>query len=752
MVKVREDQPVFQDGTVDLESWLERLKSKVDVLDEEELVHACRISRVAEEEAIEAENIWVEGASSYRTGLEMAEILADLNMDQETLVAAVLYRAIREGKLQMETVQDQFGPGVSRLIEGVLQMAHIHQKHKTTRETVLGQSDAQLENVRKMLVSMINDVRIALIKLAERTCAIRAVKHAPAQRKYKVAREVFDVYAPLAHRLGVGQIKWELEDLSFRYLEAANYKKIAKLLDGRRVDREEYILKVINSIKEQLTKAGIEEPDVYGRAKHIYSIWRKMSRKNIGFSQVYDVRAVRILVPEIRDCYTVLGIVHNLWRSIPKEFDDYIANPKANGYRSLHTAVIGPEGKVIEIQIRTFNMHEDAEMGVCAHFRYKGTDASASAKTKGYEEKISWLRQVLEWHEELGGIGELVEEFGDADTENDRIYVMTPDGHVVDVAKGATPIDFAYKVHTEVGHACRGAKANGKIVPLTYRLQVGDQIEILTAKHGTPSRDWLNSDLGYVYTNRAKAKIKHWFKTQNRDQNIQDGMSTLKRELVRFGIPSLDLNKLAQQVNFKTIEDLYAALGAGDLSLMQVVHAAEHQIEKPEQKEFQVRKPSDAPSDSDITILGVGNLLTQMAGCCHPVPGDPIVGYITVGRGVSIHRQDCINLLQLKSEEPGRVVEVDWGSESSSVYPVDLEIQSYDRTGLLKDIMLVVASSSVNITAVNTLSHKEESMADMRLTVEIDNLNTLSKLMNQISSLPNVFSVQRSIQKKKKHK
>ena len=746
MVKVREDQPVFRDGTVDLEAWLARIEDKVPLVDQDELVRACRIARVAEQEAGERQNHWGEGQSAYRTGLEMTEILADLKLDQDALVAAILYRTVREEELPLDTVRDQFGPRVASLIEGVLRMAAIHTKHKSTRASVLGSSETQGEAVRKMLVSMIDDVRVALIKLAERTCAIRAVKNAPAARRYKVAREVFDIYAPLAHRLGVGQLKWELEDLSFRYIEPQDYKKIAKLLDEKRLDRQHYIENVQNILQDEVTAAGIQA-EIQGRAKHIYSIWRKMKRKNIGFSQVYDIRAFRVLVPDVRDCYTVLGIVHSLWRHIPREFDDYIASPKPNGYRSLHTAVIGPEGKVVEVQIRTHDMHDDAELGVCAHWVYKGTDAKSKAHSRGYEDKVNWLRQVLEWHDELGDIQEMVEEMG-VDVTSDRIYVLTPEGHVVDLSKGATPLDFAYKIHTDIGHRCRGAKVNGRIVPLTHRLKIGDQVSILTGKEASPSRDWLNPDLNYVNSSRARAKIRQWFKSLDRGENISAGKSMLMRELQRFNLPRVDMNEVARQVNFTEADDLYAAIGAGDIRLMQVVHSIENLVNPQQQDEIKVGQASDTDQPSgDLVIHGVGNMMTSIAKCCKPVPGDPVVGFITLGRGVSIHRQDCVNLLQLKSREPERVIEVSWGGQTRRTYPVELNILAYDRTGLLRDIMMVMANNNINVTSVNTLSNKDESQADMRLTIEIEDIDALGKIMAQMSKISNVADVRRVFQR-----
>lgn len=592
---------------------------------------------------------------------------------------------------------------------------------------------------------MVDDVRVALIKLAERTCAIRAVKHADDEKRLRVAREVFDIYAPLAHRLGIGHIKWELEDISFRYLEPEQYKQIAKLLHERRLDREQYINDVMKQLRDELSATGVKA-DISGRAKHIYSIWRKMQRKGLQFSQIYDVRAVRVLVPEVRDCYTALGIVHTLWRHIPKEFDDYIANPKENGYRSLHTAVIGPDGKVLEVQIRTNAMHEEAELGVCAHWKYKGTDAKGGSDH--YEEKMAWLRQVLEWHEELGDIGGLAEQLK-VDIEPDRVYVFTPDGHAIDLPKGATPLDFAYRVHTQIGHNCRGAKINGRIVPLTYSLHTGEQVEIITSKNGAPSRDWLNPNLGYITTSRARAKIVHWFKLQDREQNVAAGKAMLERDLSRLALSAVDFAKLAEKCNLKTVEDMYAALGAGDLRLAHAVNLAQQQVEPErgnEQLELIPRRAS-APRPGkrgDIQIQGVGNLLTQMAGCCQPLPGDPIVGYITVGRGVSIHRQDCASVLQLEGREPERIIQVSWGPVPVQTYPVDIVIKAYDRSGLLRDVTQVLLNERINVLAVNTRSNKEDNTASMQLTIEIPGLDALSRLLARISQLPNIIEARRN--------
>ncbi|WP_439134150.1 GTP diphosphokinase [Pseudomaricurvus sp.] len=744
MVKVREDHPVKDDGRVDIEAWLRRLIETHSLKDVvlPPLQKACEVSLASEETAIANDNIWAEGASSFHTGLEMAEILADLQLDGETLQAAILYRAVRENKIPLKEVEAQFGETVAKLIKGVIRMAAISTQRNDSEESVLGSpSQEQSDNVRKMLVAMVDDVRIALIKLAERTCAIRAVKNIDDRKRRRVAREVADIYAPLAHRLGIGHIKWELEDLSFRYLEPDDYMSIARLLDERRLDRQHFIENVIDIINSEMKTAHIEA-EISGRAKHIYSIWRKMRRKDIGFSQVYDIRAVRILVPTVRDCYSVLGIVHSLWRNIPNEFDDYIASPKENGYRSLHTAVIGPDRKVLEVQIRTRAMHEEAEYGVCAHWRYKGTDQEGSADS--YEQKIAWLRQVLEWHEELGG--HPLEDDLSAGIEQDRVYVFTPDGHIIDFPQGSTPLDFAYRVHTEIGHRCRGAKVNGRIVPLNYALKTADEVEILTGKHESPSRDWMSPALGYLKTGRARAKVQQWFKLQARDQNIAEGRAVLDKEFRRLAMDELDYDALARKLNLVGLEDLYAAVGASDLGVGQVVHAAQKMLAKDTASEpviSLVGRASHQHNDSDLFIDGVGNLLTHIAGCCHPVPGDAIMGYITLGRGVSIHRQDCHNILQLQTDEPERIIKVDWGEAPQSVYSVDVMIEAFDRHGLLRDITALLDADHINISAMQTLSDKRKNTVDMMVTIEISSFTELSRVLSRLNQLPNVASARR---------
>ncbi|MBM7422854.1 GTP diphosphokinase [Spongiibacter marinus] len=740
MVKVREDYPQLADGRVDIPRWMERLSIDDSVVERSELLRAFELAeQCASGSAGTAPDV---SGDSFFTALEMVEILADLHLDQDSLVAATLFRAVREVRLSLSDLEQQFGGSVAKLVDGVLGMAAISKVNAELDVPVLGQSEAQSETIRKMLVALVDDVRVALIKLAERTSAIRAVKNRP-EKRYRVAREVFDIYAPLAHRLGIGHIKWELEDLSFRYLQPSAYKKIAKLLDEKRLDRQHYIDEVIHTLTAAIKADGIDA-DIAGRAKHIYSIWRKMQRKGIGFSQVYDIRAVRVLVPDVKACYAVLGLVHGLWRNIPNEFDDYIASPKENGYRSLHTAVIGPQGKVLEVQIRTRSMHEEAEFGVCSHWMYKGADKTAKSNNS-YDEKIAWLRQVLDWHEESGSSSDVAEQFTRA---QDRVYVFTPDGHVVNLQNGATPLDFAYHIHTEVGNRCRGAKVNGRIVPLTYTLNTGERVEILTGKESKPRRDWLQSNLGYLKTSRARTKVQHWFRQQAKEDNIAAGRALLEKEFRRLALNSVDYKYIADQTHCASVEDMYAAVGVGEISMLQIVRLANQLIGQDENAAEEVLPRLKAPSktskdSSKVRISGVGNLLTHFARCCKPLPGEAITGYITVGRGVSVHRQDCSKLLQLQSVEPHRIIAVDWEVEQTDTYPVDIELQAFDRQGLLRDITLQLATEKVNVISLNTVTDTNSHMATMRIRLEISDVGALSGLLSRLNGLPNVVAVKR---------
>ncbi|HNN37116.1 MAG TPA: GTP diphosphokinase [Pseudomonadales bacterium] len=747
MVKVRDDHPITAEGEIDLQSWCASLEQFVPQLVREPVLQAARWVQQIEQRDPSSQEYRDHSYDCLQMGLEMARIVAELHLDQDSIIAATLYRAVRRGKLPLEQVKQEFGSKIAKLIAGVQSMAAIS-AGSANNDSVFGKNQDQVKNIRAMLVAVIDDVRVLLLKLAERTCAIRAVKGLDPVRQQRVSREVFDFYVPMAHRLGVGHIEWELEDLSFRYLEPDAYQSIARLLDERRRDRDDYIQRVIQQIKQEMQSAGVAV-QVYGRSKHIYSIWRKMQKKGLDFSQIYDVRAVRVLVPTVRDCYTTLGVVHSLWKHIPNEFDDYIANPKENGYRSLHTAVIGPQGRVVEVQIRTEEMHEEAEYGVCAHWLYK--DPGKARKSKDYEEKIAWLQQALEWHEEMGGLGNIAEHLRSYERQ-ERIYVFTPDDHVVSLPHNATPVDFAYHVHTEVGNSCRGAKVNGRIVPLNHPLQTGDRVEILRGPHSRPSRDWLNSSLQYIRTARARAKVQQWFRQQNREQNILDGRNLLEKEFQRLAITGIEPQQLADEVNLKSIDDVHADLGSGRLRLSQLLNAAQRIENRTAQRAQMELLPttlaraarSEATLAKDaVAIQGVGNLLTQFASCCKPVPGDAITGFITRGRGVSIHRADCNNILQLEDNEPGRIIAVDWSGRTAQIYPVDILIEAYDRSGLLRDITTVLARDSINVIAVNTLSHKESGTATMRLTIEVTSFDELGKVLARINQLSNVIEARR---------
>jgi len=540
----------------------------------------------------------------------------------------------------------------------------------------------------------------------------------------------------LANRLGIWQIKWELEDLALRHLEPGIYKEIATLIDERRPDRERYITKVVSQVREELKKAGISA-EVTGRPKHIYSIYRKMKRKGVDFDQIYDVRGVRVTVETTRDCYAELGVIHSLWRPVPGEFDDYVATPKDNMYRSLHTAVVGPEGKPLEVQIRTYEMHYTAELGIAAHWRYK----EGHRQDLVFDNKIAWLRQLMEWRQEVTDAHEFIDSLK-TDVFQDRVYTFTPKGDIMDLPAGSTPIDFAYHIHTEVGNRCRGAKVNGRLVALDYQLRSGDQVEILTAKRGGPSRDWLNPHLGYVKTSRARSKIRQWFKRQNREENIIQGRETLERELKRLGLDETPYDQITKKFNYDKVDDLMAAIGAGDINAHQIAGRA-LELAKPEEEFLEIPsvRAMPAAAATGIRVSGVGDLLTHLARCCNPLPGDDIVGYITRGRGVTIHRRDCPNVLRSNDQE--RLIEVDWGRELMETHPVNVRVQAYDRQGLLRDIAGIVADEAINLSAANIATRKKDNIATMMVTLEIADIDQLSRVLARIERLPNVVEARR---------
>ena len=679
----------------------------------------------------------ISGEPYVQHTLAVAKTLADLGLDHETLAAAILHDVVEDTGVSLDDLKQEFGPRITELVDGVTKMKVI-QEFQTQPEGSRHEH-AQAESLRKMLLAMAEDVRVVLIKLADRLHNMRTLGALPEDKQKRIARETMDIFAPLANRLGIWQMKWELEDLAFRYLEPATYKRIAGLLAERRVDREAYIELFVETLVRELEKAGIAA-EVSGRPKHIYSIWRKMQKKGKDFERISDVRAVRVLVKDIRDCYAALGTVHSLWQHIPGEFDDYIATPKENNYRSIHTAVIGPEGKTVEVQIRTHDMHDQSELGVAAHWRYK----EGARADKGFDAKIAWLRSLLEWKEEIAEAADFVDQFK-SEVFSERVYVFTPKGNIVDLPAGATPLDFAYDIHTDVGHRCRGAKVNGQMVPLTYPLKTGDRVEVLTVKQGGPSRDWLSPHLGYLHTSKARTRVSHWFRDQNYDTSVAEGRAALEREFHRLGISDINYEKLAQRFGYHRVDDFLAATGRGDVKPAQIM-AAVQEFTGQAQKEAHpvvVPRPPTAPRPpASVTIQGVGNLLTRMAKCCNPVPGDSIVGFITRGQGVTIHRQNCPNALRHHDEHNERLIEVSWGADTGRSYPVDVEILAYDRAGLLRDITSLLANEKINVLGVSTVTDKQQ-VAHMTFTLDIPNIEILSRILALLDQIPNVTEVRR---------
>lgn len=682
----------------------------------------------------------VTGTPMLPQAVASASIVADLRLDANAVIAALLFAMPDVNNKAAEDIQLRFGDDVAQLVEqirrirelvGVLAHPDVHHKPEDAHQ--------QIEALRKMILAMAEDMRAVLIRLAWRTQAMHAAADAPEAIRRRLARETTDLYAPLANRMGVWQIKWELEDLSFRYLHPESYKRIAKLLDERRVDRENFIANVMATLRQELEAAGIKA-DIMGRPKHIYSIWKKMQQKKLDFSEVYDVRAVRVLVDDVKDCYTVLGIIHHLWQPIPGEFDDYISHPKGNFYRSLHTAVIGPENKALEVQIRTFEMHEHSEYGVAAHWRYK----EGGQHDSKYQEKIAWLRQLLDWREDMAKGNQLADAFK-AELFDDTIYVLTPAGRVIELPKGATPVDFAYSVHTDLGHRCRGAKVNGQIVPLYTPLENGQRIEILSVKEGGPSLDWLHQ--GYVKSHRAMSKIRHWIKQQHQDVAIAAGHALFEKEATRAGLSNSKLDAIAARLGMKTIDEVYLTLGQGELSLRELSQVLTAVMEPPAppmpiNPDDLIRAARADQHGKGVLIEGVDQLMTMLAKCCKPVPPDAVVGFVTKGRGISIHRTDCTTLKRLAAGAPERLIRADWGkSHTGQVFAVDILVEAHDRQSLLRDLSEVLAREKINVTAVNTLS--KDHRAYMRFTIEIRDTDQLQRIFVRLSEVQGVIRTSR---------
>ncbi|MFC0179931.1 GTP diphosphokinase [Thorsellia kenyensis] len=690
-------------------------------------------------------------------GLEMVEILASLNMDKETLGASLLFPWLQEKEISPEAIEEKFGHKTLQLINGVIQMNNIRLLKSAEIDRM---KSAQIDNMRKMLLSMVEDFRCVVIALADRIVHLREVKDAPEDERVLAAKECSSIYAPLANRLGIGQLKWELEDYCFRYLQPAKYKQIASLLHERRLDREEYIKEFVLKLHAAMVSENIKA-EIYGRPKHIYSIWRKMQKKHVDFDELYDVRAIRIVVERLQDCYAALGVVHTQFKHLPKEFDDYIANPKPNGYQSIHTVVLGPGGKTLEIQIRTRQMHEDAELGVAAHWKYK--EGGGSAPKSSLEERIDWLRKLLNWQEEMVDTGDMLEEVR-SQVFDDRVYVFTPKGDVIDLPAGSTPLDFAYHIHSDIGHRCIGAKVAGRIVPFTYQLQMGDQIDIITQKNPNPSRDWLNPHLGYITTSRGRSKVQNWFRKQEKDKNILLGKQILENELQHLSLTLREVEKsLLKKYNSPSMDEFLASLGAGDVRLQQMINFIQNQFIKVTAKEedeaalkiinetVNQNKAKSEPNNAKnsglnsgrVVIENVGNLLHHLAGCCQPIIGDSISGFITQGRGISIHRTDCNQLAELQSVHPERIVEAKWGESYSSGHKLTLRISAYDRSGLLRDITTILANEKINVFNFKSHSDLKTQTATIDMQIEIYNLDVLSRATNKIKQINDVIEVKR---------
>ena len=674
------------------------------------------------------------GEPALEHALGLARNVAQLRLDVDTLAAGLLFAVPAYLPDAAEKLTESFGATVAALVSGI---DRLNRLRVVTRAAALGRDAApQAEVLRKMLLAMVADLRVVLLRLASRTQTLRWVARAPEADRMRLARETLDIYAPLANRLGVWQLKWELEDLSFRYLEPELYKRIAGMLEDRRSERERFIEQAIAELADELARAGIRA-EITGRPKHLYSIYSKMRAKSLDFSEIHDASGLRVLVEEVKDCYAVLGVVHNLWAPIPREFDDYISRPKANLYRSLHTAVIGAEGKTLEVQIRTHEMHRDAEIGVAAHWRYKEGSRRARGKGDPADERIAWLRQMLAWRDEIVDSSDWKEQYSQA-VVDDTVYVLTPQGKVVDLPKGATPVDFAYALHTDIGHRCRGAKVNGAIATLDYRLKNAEVVEIITAKTGGPSRDWLNPALGYIRSARARNKVRQWINTRELVDVVAAGRAAVERELKREGVRAASLDELAKRLGFERPDDLFAAVGREEVGPRQLQAALRGEPEREARPEVKPQGGRAVQPGGGILVVGVDRLMTVLARCCKPAPPDRISGFVTKGRGVSVHRLECPSLARISGRFPERIIAAGWGERGARAYPVDIVVRGNDRQGLLRDVSEALVRQKTNVIAAKTQTRND--VASMHFTIEVQDIDQLQRALSAIEDVRGVLS------------
>jgi GTP pyrophosphokinase len=661
--------------------------------------------------------------------LAVGTIMAELGAPTPTIVAGLLHDTVEDTDFTLDDLDREFGSEVAQLVDGVTKLTQLPRVSRSNRGERPERRELANETLRKTFLAMGDDVRVVVIKLADRLHNMRTLSHLSAKQRERIALETIEIFAPLASRLGIWQIKWELEDLAFRYVYPDEYKMLADQVAIHRGEREED-MKAIRENVDRLLRESEIEAEVRARPKHLYSIYRKMERKDVPFEEVYDIRGVRVLLESESDCYTALGVIHKRWKPVPGTFDDYIATPKDNFYQSLHTAVIFDDGRTVEVQIRTPEMEENAEFGIAAHWRYK----EGRIRDDGFERRVNWLRNLMEWRQDVTDAGDFMDAMK-SDVFEDRVFVFTPQGDVIDLPVESTPIDFAYHIHTEIGHRCRGARVNGKLVSLDTNLKTGDSVEILTTKRGGPSRDWLNPSLEMVRSQRARTKIRQWFRKQDRKQNISHGRQLVDREVRRLGIQEFDIDRLAEEMKYSSGDELLAAVGVGDINLGKIVNRA---VEREDVVIEPIQRPIRPKESVEVSVLGLTGLLTNLGRCCNPVPGDPIIGYVTRGRGATIHRQDCPNVLRIKDKE--RLVSVSWG-KAKDTYPVSVQIRAYDRDGLMRDVSTLVTNEGISMSSIHVST--EESLAIFELVMGITDLSQLSRVLNRLEALPNVLEARR---------